>query len=88
MNAEHTAVAGSGFIVSCNDGSAQWTGPGGAAILEMAMLNTRVYMTVENVRIDLHFEPFQRSDAGMYSCTSGNEMATVTLGRCYKILLD
>ena len=77
----HTAVVGSGLIVSCNDGSAEWTGPGAAAIPEMTMHNTRVYTTVESMRTDLHFEPFQASDGGTYSCTRGNDTTTVTLGR-------
>ena len=81
----HTAVVGNNLIVSCNDGSANWTGPGAEAIPEMSGTNTRVYTrvytTVENTQTDLHLEPFQASDGGTYSCTRGSDMATVTLGR-------
>ena len=77
----HTAVVGNNLIVSCNDSSAEWTGPNEAVIPEMSGNNTRVYTTVESMRTDLHFEPFQASDSGMYSCTRESDMATVTLGR-------
>ena len=77
-DAARTAVVGSNLIVSCSDGSAQWTF---SAIPVMNEDNTRVYTAAKNMQTDLHFEPFQTSDAGNYSCTRGNETATVTLGR-------